>query len=172
MLPLVLLIKGSPGDKRWPTKHYAQHNTVHDSTTGVLSALLPMSSLVLLSCLRHCSHAGYAIILVLFLLGQLVAVPGTSWGRPSTLWCWMPGAGRGVVLVEDCSEEPARGARWRQPAGTGETEDASVQPSLACSGCVEARSWTPRASRGEDALDDRGEDSPVRRGRKLGPPEI
>ena len=83
---LVLFIKESPRDKvgAHRTLCTAQHNTVHDLTTGALSALLPMSSLVLLSWLRHCSHAGCAIILVLFLLGQLVAVPDTSWGRPST----------------------------------------------------------------------------------------
>ena len=40
-LPLVLLIKGSPGDKKWPTGHYAQHgcSTIGDMPTGVLSAL-------------------------------------------------------------------------------------------------------------------------------------
>ena len=36
-LPLVLLIKGSPGDKSWPTGHYALHgrSTVGDMPIGV-----------------------------------------------------------------------------------------------------------------------------------------
>ena len=108
------LYRGSPGDKGWPAGHYA--HIVHDLTTGVLSALLHMSPLVLLSCHWHCSHGTYAIIFILFLRSQSATVPGTSQRRPSTWilvkgeWrCWILDAGSGSVemLVLEALEWPA-----------------------------------------------------------------
>ena len=94
-LPLALLIKGSPGDKRWPTDtmHGMGASLLPELTTGVLSALWPMSPLVLLSHPRHCGHA--TVLSPPVWQGYLVRVEGAyaglSQGRPKTRHLWRVG---------------------------------------------------------------------------------